>query len=73
MKTDKLDLQKEVMLHKKNPLSGDWLCWIPGTPQAYYCQTKKEAKEFCDNVNNAFKKGELRFNEEGRVVKVNIA
>ena len=64
---------KEVMLHKKNPLTGDWLCWNPDTPQAYYYPTKKKAIEFCNKVNSAFKKGELKFNEEGRVVKVNAS
>jgi hypothetical protein len=66
-------IMKEVMLHKENPLTGDWLCWIPDTTQAYYYPTKKKAKEFCDKVNNAFEKGELKFNEECRVVKVNVA
>ena len=62
---------KEVMLHKENPLNGNWLCWIPDTSQAYYYSTKKKAKEFCDKVNKAFDDEELKFNEEGRVVKVN--
>lgn len=65
-------VMKEVMLYKKNPLSGDWLCWIPDTPQAYYYSTKKKAKEFCDKVNKAFDAGALKFDEDGRVVKVNI-
>ena len=59
------------MLHKENPLIGDWLCWIPDTPQAYYLPTKKKAKEFCDKVNKAFEIGELKF-DDGRVVKVNV-
>jgi hypothetical protein len=65
-------VMKEVMLHKENPLTGDWLCWIPNTPQAYYCSTKKKAKEFCDKVNKAFAAGELKFDEDGRMVKVNV-
>jgi len=60
---------KEVMLHKKNPLTGDWLCWIPSTPQAYYYSTKKKAKVFCDKVNKAFEDGELIFNTKGIIVK----
>jgi len=66
-------MQKEVMLHEKNPLTGDWLCWIPDTPHAYYCSTKKNAKKFCDTINKSFEFGELKFDEEGKLVKVNIA
>jgi len=55
---------KEVMLHEKNPLTGDWLCWIPDTPQAYYYPTKKKAKEFCDKVNKAFDNGEIKFDNK---------
>lgn len=58
------------MLYKENPITSDWLCWIPDTPQAYYCSTKKKAKEFCDKVNKAFDVGELKFGEDGRIVKV---
>lgn len=49
----------QIMQHKQNPLTGDWLCWIPETPQAYYYATKKSAERFCNKVNTAFSKGEL--------------
>lgn len=62
---------KEIMLHKKNPLTGDWLCWIPKTAHAYYYSTKKSAKEFCDKVNKAFERKELYFDEQGNL-KINI-
>ena len=62
-------MAKEVMLHKQNPLTGDWLCYIPDTSQAYYCPTEKKAKDFCDKINKAFAKGELKI-IEGRVIKV---
>lgn len=55
------------MLHKENPLTSNWLCWIPNTSQAYYCPKKKSAKEFCDKVNLAFEKGELFFDDDGKL------
>ena len=58
------------MLHKQNPLTNDWLCWIPDTPVGYYYSTKKKAKEFCVAVNKAFENGELIIDENGRLVKV---
>lgn len=64
---------KEVMLHKENPLTGDWLCWIPDTPQAYYYSSKKKAKEFCDKVNKAIDVGELKFDDNGLLVKGDVA
>lgn len=63
---------KEIMKHEQNPLNNNWLCWIPNTPQAYYCSTKKAAKDFCDQVNEAFAKGELTFNDQGKVVKMDL-
>jgi hypothetical protein len=60
----------ETMLFKQNKLTGDWLCYIPGTSQAYYVPTKKHAAKFCANVNNAFNSGELKI-IEGEVVKTN--
>jgi len=60
---------KEIMLHQENPLSGDWLCWIPRTVQAYYYPTKRQAKKFCDNVNQAFERGELKLVGD-KVIKV---
>ena len=60
------------MLHEKNPLTGDWLCWIPDTAIAYYCRTKKQAGKFCDEVNKAFEVGKLKF-KDGRIIKVDIA
>jgi len=58
----------EVMKHKENPLTGDWLCWIPGTAQAYYYSTKRTAKRFCDKINNAFAIGQLEI-IEGKLIK----
>ena len=49
----------QIMKHEQNPLTGDWLCWIPKTSQAYYYTTKKSAEKFCNKVNTAFSKGEL--------------
>lgn len=60
---------KEIMIYKQNPLTGDWLCFIPGTPHAYYYATKKSAKDFCGKVNRAFEKGEIYFDEEGKIQK----
>ena len=60
---------KEVMLYKENPLTGDWLCWIPNTQQAYCLKSKKGAEEFCNKVNKAFETGVLKFDEDGYVVK----
>ena len=62
------NMEKEIMLHKKNNLTNDWLCWIPGTSHAYYYSTKKNAKEFCDKVNLAFEKGELSFGGDGKLI-----
>ena len=63
---------KEIMRHKQNPLTNDWLCWIPNTSHAYYYSTEKGAKDFCNKVNNAFHKGELKFDSEEKLVKVNL-
>ena len=59
---------KEIMLHEQNPLTGDWLCWIPDTAQAYYYSTKKTAKVFCDKINKAFEVGKLKI--DNGVLKV---
>lgn len=48
-----------MMKCEKNPLTGDWLCWIPNTPQAYYYSTEKQAMLFVIAVNRAFERGEL--------------
>jgi hypothetical protein len=58
---------KEVMIYKQNVLTGDWLCFIPETPHAYYYSTKQSAKEFCDKVNEAFEQKKLYFDEEGKL------
>ena len=70
MKTSSIhrNVLKKVMLYKQNPLTGDWLCFIPETPQAYYCSTEKEAEKFCYKINQAFEAGELKFDDKGRVV-----
>ncbi len=60
---------EKIMLYKANPLTNNWLCWIPNTSQAYYYPTKQSAERFCNKVNQAFEKGELRL-DNGRVVKV---
>ena len=57
------------MNYKQNPSTGDWLCWIPGTSQAYYVKSKKQAKKFCNNVNEAFQSGKLII-ENGKVVQL---
>lgn len=62
-------LMKKIMQYKQNPLTGDWLCWIPKTAHAYYYNTEKNAKEFADNVNRAFEKGELHIDKDGNVNK----
>ena len=54
---------------KQNTLTNEWLCWIPNTAQAYYYKNKKLAKRFVDNVNNAFKNGELKI-KNGSVIKI---
>jgi len=60
---------KNVMLIEQNPETRDWLCWIPNTPQAYYYGNKKTALKFVNKVNKAFDKGDLYFNEVGKVCK----
>lgn len=47
------------MTYKKNTLTGDYLCTIPGTSQAYAVVTEKHAKGFCEKINDMFEKGEL--------------
>ena len=63
-----MKLIKDVMICKENPLTGDWLCLIPGTTQAYYTSPEGVAKEFCKRVNVAFEKGELKL-VDGEVIK----
>lgn len=63
---------KAIMLYNKNPFTGNWLCWIPDTTQAYYFSkgvNKKEVEEFCDKVNNAFHNAELKIDKDGKVVR----
>lgn len=56
----KEEVMKEVMIMKQNPLTGDWLCYIPEVPmQAYYYGTKRSAQKFIGKVNEAFERGEL--------------
>lgn len=40
---------------EKNPLSGEWLCWIPNTGWAWYLKTQKEAEKFCKEINEKMK------------------
>ena len=54
---------------KQNPLTNDWLCWIPNTAQAYYYKNKRSAYKFVTKVNNAFEKGELKI-KNGQVIKI---
>lgn len=61
---------KEVMLHEKNPLNNHWLCWIPETPYAYSFPRKNEAKKLCDKFNKSFHEGSIKFDDKGRIVKV---
>lgn len=60
---------EQIMKYEQNPLNNNWLCWIPDTPQAYYCNTKTQAVKFCDNVNTAFKNGALKI-INGKVTKI---
>ena len=62
---------KEVILYKQNPLTGDWLCWIPNNSYACYYPTKRMAKKFCDKFNKAFDIGKIKFDSKGNIVKVN--
>jgi len=58
-----------VMIMEQNPLGNkDWLCYIPGTNQAYYWPTKKTAKSFVEKVNKAFDEGKYRI-EGTKIVK----
>jgi len=58
------------MKFKQNPLTGDWLCYISGTSQAYYYSNKKDAKKFCDRVNKAYENGEWAIeNGEIKIIK----
>jgi len=61
---------KEMMIYKQNPLTGDWLCYIPGTAQAYIYENKRGAKKFCSNVNHAFERGDLIIDEDGCVKRI---
>jgi hypothetical protein len=58
---------KEIMLLEQNPLTGDWLCWIPDTAHAYYYSTEQSAKEFCDKVNRGFEAGIITIDNEGHL------
>ena len=70
MSKKQIDIKKVRMIYEQNPLTGDWLCWIPSTAQAYYVPKKSKAIKFCNKVNEAFDKGELEINEDGKVEKV---
>lgn len=48
-----------MMKIEKSPITGDWLCWIPGTGQAYMEKKKKNAEKFAKKVNEALANGEL--------------
>lgn len=50
-------MDKSKMIMKQNPLTGDWLCSIPNTDQAYYAHSKTNAKKFCATVNDNLDKG----------------
>jgi len=54
---------------KKNPLTGDWLCWIEGTSQAYYYKGKRSAEKFVRNVNKGIENGEILIDDKGNVTK----
>jgi hypothetical protein len=56
------------MIIAENSLGNNWLCHIPGTSQAYYYPTKKAATIFSNKVNNAFKDGVYRL-ENNKLVK----
>lgn len=49
----------QIMVCKQNPLTGNWLCHIPNTSQAYYCERKTDATKFCTKVNIGFFRGEI--------------
>ena len=40
MSKKQIDIKKVRMIYEQNPLTGDWLCWIPSTAQAYYVPKK---------------------------------
>jgi hypothetical protein len=61
---------KEIMLKKKNPLTGDWLCWIPKTSIAYYLRGEKTSQKFCNEINKGFEEGKIKIDDSGRLVKV---
>ena len=69
MKSD--ESKSKTMLYKQNPLTGDWLCYIPNTPQAYYYSSKKKAAMFCDKINAMFDSGKLKLDENTGSVKLN--
>lgn len=57
---------------EQNPLTNDWLCFIPECPShGYYYPTKKSAKKFVDKVNAAIERGEL-YLENGKLKKKEI-
>ena len=62
--------KQQFMQMKQNPLTGDWLCWIPETSQAYYYEGELSARKFVEKVNAAFVKGELKI-VNGKVIKLN--
>jgi len=58
-----------MMIMEKNPLTGDWLCYIPDAgSQAYMVKGKREATSFVKKVNAAFEKGELEI-VDGKLIK----
>lgn len=63
-----IDTMNEMMIYKQNPLTNDWLCYIPDTPYAWYCPTLKSAKMFCEDVNAAFASGKLSFDDDGKLI-----
>lgn len=61
------------MVRKKNPLNGDWMCYIPGHPgQTYFIFGDKKSSDFVKRVNSEIDAGIIRHNKNGKVVRDKI-
>ena len=58
----------EIMMKKKNHLTGDWLCWIPKTSIAFYLRGEKTSQKFCNEINKGLVEGKFKI-DDGRLIK----
>ena len=51
------------MIMDYNNLNNTWLCWIPGTSQAYAVEGEKRAGKFVKDVNKDIGSGKININK----------